>query len=103
MDCYDPVVKIRQAIMFHYVYLLENRDRKLYIGYTTDLRRRFREHNRKLTVSTKAYAPWRLIHYEAYYDENDARRREYYLKTTQGGRALKRMLKHYFYTYTSKQ
>ena len=89
--------------MFHYIYVLENKDGRLYIGYTTDLRKRFREHNRKRAVSTKAYAPWRLIHYEAYFNEHDARRREYYFKTNQGSRALKRMLKVYFYTVRSKQ
>ena len=41
--------------------------------------------------------PWHLIHYEAYYNEDDAKRREKYLKTSQGSRLLKRMLKEYFY------
>ena len=89
--------------MFHYVYILENNEKRLYIGYTTNLRKRFREHNRKLTVSTKAYAPWKLIHYEAYFNEEDAQRRERYLKTNQGNKMLKFMLKKYFSVYTSKQ
>lgn len=84
--------------MLYYVYVLESvKNGNLYIGYTTDLRRRLIEHNRGLNFSTKAYRPWRLIHFEAYLDKDDAERRENYLKTSQGGRLLKRMLKEYFY------
>ena len=46
--------------------------------------------------------PWRLIHYEAYRNEDDAKRREKYLKTSQGSRLLKRMLKEYFYSQVVK-
>lgn len=81
-----------------YVYILESiKNQSLYIGYTTDLGKRFEEHNRNLNFSTKANAPWEVIHYEAYRNKDDARRREKYLKTSQGGRLLKRMLKEYFY------
>ena len=38
-----------------------------------------------------------MIYYEACIDRSDALRREKYLKTTQGGRLLKRRLKEYFY------
>ena len=91
------------AIMFHYVYVLENINYpEFYIGYTTNLKQRFLEHNRGLNFSTKPYKPWRLIHYEAYLNEKDAKRREEYLKTNQGARLLKRMLKEYFYSKKSK-
>ena len=36
--------------------------------------------------------PWSLIFYEAYIKSSDARRREKYLKTTQGHQAIRRML-----------
>ncbi len=84
--------------MFHYVYVLESSKlEKIYIGYTGDLRKRFSQHNRKENFSTKPYAPWHIIHYEAYRNQKDAERRERYLKTSQGARLLKRMLKEYFY------
>jgi len=84
--------------MFYYVYVLQSlKDKELYVGYTNNLQRRFKEHNRRLNFSTKHGAPWKLIHYEAYLGEKDAQRREKYLKTSQGGRLLKRMLKEYFY------
>jgi putative endonuclease len=84
--------------MFYYVYVLESlKTNDLYIGYTVDLRKRLNEHNRRLNFSTKAFVPWQLIHYEAYLNEKDAKRREKYLKTSQGSRLLKRMVKEYFY------
>ena len=73
------------------------RDR-LYIGYTENLRKRLEEHNRKHNRSTKAYAPWNLIHFEGYRNKEDAKRRERYLKTSQGSRFLKRMLKEFFHS-----
>lgn len=91
-------MKIRQ-VMFFYVYILQSiKNKDLYIGYTNDLRRRLEEHNLKLNFSTKSGAPWKLIHYLAYLNEIDAKRREKYLKTNQGSRLLKRMLKEYFYS-----
>lgn len=91
------------AIMFHYVYTLQSlKNGDLYIGYTINLRKRLKEHNRGLNFSTKPHRPWKLIHYEAYLNEKDAKRREKYLKTNQGARLLKRMLKEYFYFSRSK-
>jgi len=75
-----------------YVYLLQSKAR-LYVGKTNDLRRRVAEHNAGQSASTNAYRPWTLIFYEAYSNNDDASRREKYLKTTQGRQALRRMLK----------
>jgi putative endonuclease len=86
------------AIMFHYVYALQSlKNGSLYIGYSDDLGKRLQKHNRGLNFSTRPYLSWQLIHYEAYRNEKDAKRRERYLKTSQGSRLLKRMLKEYFY------
>lgn len=85
--------------MFFYVYVLESaRNGELYIGSTKDLRRRLKEHNLGFSDSTKRYMPWRLIYYEACKSELDAKRRENYLKTSQGGRLLKRRLREYFFS-----
>lgn len=84
--------------MFYYVYVLESLKKVdyLYIGfapYKPD--ERLEKHNSGLVFSTKAYRPWRIIFYEAYLDQEDALRREKYLKTNQGARMLKIMLKKY--------
>jgi len=78
-----------------YVYVLKSRiDNKLYTGYTIDLRRRFSEHNDKLSRSTKPRAPLDLLYYEAYISQADAKQREKNLKQSLGARtALKRRLK----------
>ena len=77
-----------------YVYVLKSKqDGLLYTGYTTDLRRRFSEHNNKLSRSTKGRAPFELIYYEAYSSQLDAKLREKRLKHSAGARtALKRRL-----------
>jgi len=82
----------------HYIYVLQSiKNGSLYIGYTTDIKRRILEHNRQENLSTKSYAPWKLIFIEGYLEGKDARRREKYLKSNQGSRLLKRMLKEYFF------
>lgn len=86
------------AIMFYYVYVLRNfKNSDLYVGSTSNLTRRLKEHNRGINFSTRPFMPWQLIHYEAYINVKDAKRREKYLKASQGGRLLKRMLKDFFY------
>lgn len=88
--------------MFYTYVLQSTKSGDVYIGYTTDLKRRFAEHNQGLNLSTKRYRPWKIIYYEACLNESDARRRERYLKTTQGGRLLKRRLKEFHYEERSK-
>jgi len=81
-----------------YVYCLESEKyEELYFGFTTDLKRRLKEHNQGLNFSTKRYLPWKLIYYEACINETDAKRREKYLKTSQGRRMLKARIKEYLY------
>ena len=88
---------------FYYVYILDSINfNQLYIGYTDDLKNRIEQHNKGLNKSTKRYAPWRLIYYEACLNQEDAERREKYLKKTQGRRMLKRRLKEYFYKKNNK-
>jgi putative endonuclease len=79
-----------------YIYLIEDTDGNLYTGYSADLKRRLAEHNQGQTQTTRG-AKWKCIYYEACLNEKDARRREKYLKTTQGRRMLKLRLKEYMY------
>jgi putative endonuclease len=80
--------------VFHYIYILESfKDKDCYIGFTKNLKKRIEEHNKGLSFSTKFRLP----------NEQDAKRRENYLKTTQGRRFLglrlleyKRLLKKAF-------
>lgn len=82
------------SAVFCYVYVLTSlKSDQKYVGFTHDLKKRVAEHNKGLNRSTKVYAPWELIYYEAHKNETDARRREDYLKTTAGSRALRNMLR----------
>lgn len=87
--------------MFYAYVIQSKKDNTLYIGFTSDLRKRLIEHNQGLNFSTKRYIPWELIYYEACLEQSDARRREKYFKTTQGGRLLKRRIKDYLYKIKS--
>ena len=82
---------------FYYVYVLHNPLKNfIYIGYSEDLQQRFISHNKGENKSTKAYIPLELIHYEAYKNIADAKRRESYLKSNRGRTTLMTMLKDYF-------
>jgi putative endonuclease len=78
----------------YYVYVLRSQlDKKLYIGYTTNLRNRMHEHNHGEVISTKSRRPFELIFYEGYKSMEDAKRRERYFKTTKGKSSLSMMLR----------
>jgi putative endonuclease len=82
---------------FFYVYILRSLQKPdfIYTGYTSDLKRRFAEHNSGSEFSTKPYSPYELIFYEAYKNMKDTKRREEYFKTTKGKTTLKTILKEF--------
>jgi len=59
----------------YYFYVLQNKQ-GLYYGSTNDLKRRLKEHNRNQSQALQ----WKLIYYEAYLSEIDARNRESKIK-----------------------
>ena len=82
--------------MLYYTYvLLSERDGHFYTGFTSNLKLRFEQHNKGLVESTKDRRPLQLLYYEACLNQNDATRREKYLKTYHGKMFLKRRLKSY--------
>ncbi|HBU06447.1 MAG TPA: excinuclease ABC subunit C [Candidatus Magasanikbacteria bacterium] len=82
----------------YYTYCLESiKNKKLYIGFTNNLKRRFLEHNNGLGGEfTKNNGPWKLIFYEAHINENDARKMELFYKSGYGREILKGKLDNYF-------
>ena len=80
----------------YYTYVLQStKDYKFYAGFTKNLKQRFEQHNKGLVESTKQRRPFELIYYEACIDQQDAIRREKYLKTYHGKVFIKRRLKSY--------
>lgn len=65
----------------HYVYVIKSINFDFtYIGQTDDLKSRLPQHNAGKEISTKAYAPFKLVYYEAYANKKDALIREKKLK-----------------------
>ncbi len=80
----------------YYIYvLLSDKDNNLYVGYTNNLKTRIDKHNNGYVLSTKNRRPIKLIYYEACLSQQDAVKREKYLKTAWGKRYIKNRLKYY--------
>ena len=82
--------------MYYTYVLLSKKDNKFYVGYTKNLKLRFEQHNKGKVKSTKDRQPLELIYYEACLNQQDATKREKYLKTYYGEFYIKKRLKSYF-------
>jgi putative endonuclease len=70
-------------------------DKTWYIGYTTDLQSRIKDHNQGKNISTKKKKPWKLIYAELYLNKMDALGREKFLKSGSGRKFLKKQISNY--------
>ena len=78
----------------YYVYvLLSLKDKRFYIGFTTNLKQRLQQHARGEVKSTKERRFLKLIHYEYFLNESDAKSREVFLKSGFGREQLRQSLK----------
>ena len=66
--------------MFHVYVIQSKKDQSLYVGFTTDLGKRMKEHNDGLSGLTKSLAPWELIYNESFKDRGLTVKREKSLK-----------------------
>ncbi|WP_134671103.1 GIY-YIG nuclease family protein [Halorussus marinus] len=65
----------------HWVYVIECDDGSFYTGYTTDVERRVREHDRGEGAKyTRGRTPVELVHTEAFETKSAAMSREYEIK-----------------------
>lgn len=65
----------------YYVYMLQCSDETFYIGYTTNLERRIKTHNRGIGAKyTRGRTPVKLLYYETFQGKSDALKRECALK-----------------------
>ena len=80
----------------YYTYVLRSeKDGQFYVGFTKNLELRFEQHEKGLVASTKNRMPLQLIYFEACLNQDDATRREKYLKSFHGKMFLKNRLKSY--------
>ena len=78
----------------YYVYILYSlQDKGLYIGFTANLKLRLTKHAKGEVTATKFRKPLKLIHYEYFINEDDAKAREEFLKSGFGRKQLKEALK----------
>jgi putative endonuclease len=81
-------------MQYYYTYILQSeKDGKFYTGYTKDINNRVHEHFNGLVNSTKDRRPLKLIYWEVCLNQQDATRRERYLKSGNGKIYLKNRLK----------
>lgn len=81
----------------YYVYILQSKKtNNWYTGATSDLQKRFQQHNAGGSKATKKDKPWKLIYYEACHNKHDMRAREKYLKSGMGKRFVRNRLKFFF-------
>jgi predicted GIY-YIG superfamily endonuclease len=98
----QPSIKTQQAKVarrsltkagwMFYVYLIQSipRPEEHYVGFTEDLKARFRDHNSGKSVHTNKFKPWKLVGYFAFRDIQTAKDFEDYLKTGSGRAFLKK-------------
>jgi putative endonuclease len=69
------------------VYMLRTEsDSGFYIGFSTNLRARLKQHQDGESFATSHRGPWKLIYYEAYTEREDAEGREKFVKSGAGRR-----------------
>jgi putative endonuclease len=76
------------------VYILYSFENKIfYTGYTSDLMKRFRDHNVNNYKSfTSKHRPWVVLYTECYFTKSEAMAREKYLKTGMGREFIKNII-----------
>jgi len=79
--------------MYYVYFLYGTKAKNVYVGCTSDLEKRLKEHKDGLVESTKDRRPLILVYSETYSTLSLARRREQYLKSLYGARERKRILK----------
>lgn len=76
----------------HYTYLLQSEQSPshFYIGSTSNLKRRFTEHNSGNSAHTNKFLPWKIKTYIAFEDLNKAAKFEKFLKSGNGRSFIKK-------------
>lgn len=76
--------------------ILSEKDNQFYTSYTKDLKKRIEEHIHRRVPSTSLRIPLKLIYWEGCLNQQDATRREKYLKSGIGKIYLRNRLRNFF-------
>ena len=82
--------------MTYTVYILYSlKDKRLYVGCTSDIKQRLNRHNNGGVIATRNRRPLELIHTESFDGKADAFNRERFLKSLWSARFKKKLVKEY--------
>lgn len=74
----------------YYVYVLKSEvANKSYVGQTSDIEKRVKEHNSGKSSYTKKYLPWKVVYVEKFNSRIEAVNREKFFKSKTGRKTLK--------------
>jgi putative endonuclease len=76
-----------------YVYIIRSeKNKSFYVGSTTDLGRRIKEHNRGKNKYTKKFLPWDLVFSQKFNSLPVARKAEYWIKKQKDTRLIQKII-----------
>jgi len=80
--------------MFTVYVLYSKKFNKIYVGFTSDLEKRFLSHN-ELGIKgwTRNFRPWKIIHTETFATKVEAMKREKQLKSSKGRETIREIIK----------
>jgi putative endonuclease len=85
-DSYD-------SIMYFVYILLGEKDHRTYVGYSNNVMARLKRHNAGHVAATKNRRPLRILFYEKFETEKEAKERELWWKSSSGRNKLKEIFK----------
>ena len=76
-----------------YVYIIQAREGRYYIGSTENILKRIEQHNsKKFKGWTNRFNDWKLVYYESFLSRTEAIKRERQIKRMKGGTAFKKLI-----------
>ncbi len=76
----------------YWTYVLKSQSSGVfYVGYTSDLKMRLKQHNSGRGKFTRTKGPWELFHTEKFHEETDAVKRERQIKGWKSRAAIERL------------
>lgn len=81
--------------MFFVYILYSEKDKNLYVGCTSDVKKRYEKHTKGHIQATKHRQPLALIHTESFENKTEAFQRERFLKSLWGAREKKKILNNF--------
>ena len=78
--------------MFHVYILQSEKNKKYYIGSTSNLENRIKRHFEGRSKYTRKYLPYKLIYTEVYETKREALSRERYLKNLKNHRYIEKII-----------